>query len=410
MKIVKSILFILVFFAFYSIAVHAQNSNAPKQIKILNNYGAIPFEDGKTIIAEIKFIGLDSDFERYGEIVGRRLSESDLRKMLREQRATINADDKFYGSKVSKIVKALKDWVVSNGYLESEIVAFGETLPKNRMNLVFSIKRGAAARVSEIRFEGNTNVTGEELVENFIQASGDSWKIYDKRKYEYYARKHSLGLMFSKGYFQARINRITPRRVGGNYVVTIAVEEGIRYRIGKIKIEGEKVFTADEILEMLGQNEGDIANGETLQEFVYEKLKKVYADKGYVSYWGEFDPKFNKPQAEGLDAIVDILITIDEGLLFRLANIKFVGIEQDKAAELRDLFSLKDGEAYSQSKIEDGIKKINEMKKFYFVDKDRDVEITIPSESPGVYLLGVEKRPSTESSDIYLVVKVKEIN
>lgn len=379
-------------FAFSSAETRAQKSNSQQQISILNNSGSIPFEDGKTIIAEVKLTGLDGDYEQFGGTSEKLIPESDFRKALKEQRAEIDADDTFYGYKISKVVKLLKEWISLNGYIDAEVVALGEKLSGNRMRLIFKVKRGAQARVSEIRFAGNINITGEEFVDDFKQCSGSDWEIFDTRKYDYYSRKCSRNLLFSKGYFEAKVKRVTTQLAAGKRVVTIEVEEGLRYRIGEIKVRGAKVFTEKEILEMGELNTGAVADGRALQDFFDEKLRKVYRDKGYILYNVDIDPKYTKPLAEGLDAAVDILITIDEGRLFKLASIKFSGIE--KAAELRKLFSLKDGEIYNQSKIDDGVKKINEMKRFCSVDKDQDVEI----------------RADEESDDIYLVIRVKEID
>ncbi len=372
---------------------YAQALNNSPQIKILNNYGSIPFDDGKTIIAEIKFDGLDSIGEEYDEAIGKTLPESDCRKVLREKRASINNGDKFYGGKVSKAVKQIREWLDSNGYDRSEVIAFGENLTKNQMKLVFSIKRGLLAYVSDIRFEGNLNITNEELVENFKTCSNDSWKIYDLRKYDFYARTCSRNFLFSKGYFDAKINKINRRPVDGSYQVTIDVNEGVRYRIGKIKIEGAKVFTEKEILEIFGQKEGDIADGKVLQNFVYNRLKRVYADKGYELFNAEFEPIFIASVADGLDATVNLDITIDEGPQFKLLTITFIGVEKEKSQELRKLFSLKDGDIYSQSEMDEGIKKINETEEFYFVEKDQNVEI----------------RTNEESKDIQLLIKLTKI-
>ncbi len=395
MKLWKAISTIFVFTAFFTFdadETYAQVAKTSPQIKILNNYGSIPFEDGKTVIAEVKFIGLDTDYEDYDEAIGKRIPESDCWKLLRDKRATINVDDKFSGGKVSKVVKLLREWLSSNGYDRAEIVALGEKLPKNQMKLIFAIKRGELVRVSEIRFEGNLNVTNEELVADFKQCLGDSWKIFDERKFVYYSRQCSLKLMFSKGYFKAKTKNIKHRLVADNYVVTIEVEEGIRYRIGEIKIEGAKVFTEKEFLEMFGQKEGDVADGKALKDFFYEKLKRAYADKGYMQYDAEFEPTFIEPQAEGLDGIVNIKGTIGEGPAFKLTKIEFWGVEKEQAQELRKLFSLKDGEVYNQSEFEKGIKKIDETKEFYEIDIDTDVDLQT-DEKNSEFLVTLMLRP-----------------
>ena len=106
----------------------------------MNNYGHIPFEDGKTLIAEVKFIGLDSDYEEYDETVGRPIPKSEFLKAFQEQRTNIIAGEKFYGYKVSKVVKAMREILSSKGYINAEVIAFGEILPKNQLNLVFSVR------------------------------------------------------------------------------------------------------------------------------------------------------------------------------------------------------------------------------------------------------------------------------
>ena len=356
-------------FLFFIPGVYAQKQTSSKQIRILNNYGYIPFEDGKTVIADVVFTGLDSDYEQYDEAIGIIIRGSECYEMLEQQRATIKVDDKFHGYKVAKVVKLLREWLANYGYDRAEIIALGEVLPKNRMKLVFSVMRGELARVSEIRFDGNVNVSTQELVENFKNCIEDGWKIYDQRKYEYISRKCTLSLMFSKGFFQAKVKPPTRKRVENGYIVTIEIEEGVRYRYGEIKIKNATVFSEKEILEMLEQKSGDVANGKELQAFIYEKLKKVYGEKGYVLYNAEFDPEFVEPLAEGLDATVNVLITIDEGKAFQIGKIEFVGVDEETAKDLMEKFPLKKGEIFNQSKLEEGIKKINDTEEFYFIDE-----------------------------------------
>ena len=85
MKLWKAISTIFVFTAFFTFdadETYAQFAKTSPQIKILNNYGSIPFEDGKTVIAEVKFIGLDTDYEDYDEAIGKRIPESDLERVI----------------------------------------------------------------------------------------------------------------------------------------------------------------------------------------------------------------------------------------------------------------------------------------------------------------------------------------
>lgn len=352
----------------------AQNLNSSGQIRILNNYGSIPFEDGRTVIAEIVFTGLDK-------------SETDFQKMLRDGQASIKVDDLFHGYKVSRAVKALKKGLLREGYLTAEIVALGEQLPNNQMRLVFEIKNAALAQVSEIRFVGNKAVSNKEYVENLKQNAGAGWKIFDEEKYEFYTKKFSRDLAMSRGYIRVRIDRVTPQLVGGSYVVTVEIDEGLRYRVGELRVRGAKVFSEKEVLAKFGLNTGDVVDAKKLHEWVYERLKKAYADQGYILYDGEFVVEFLDPQAEDADGTVNILINIAEGRQFKLGKISFVGVDGENEAKLKKLLGVSEGEIYNQTKFEDGIGKINDLKEFYSINTDLDVEVRIAEQGEHVYLV-----------------------
>lgn len=381
-KVVFSIVVLALSLLCASNETAAQNSkiNLSKETA-LSNF----FKDGETIITEVEFLGLDSDCETYDGQIGKTICEGDLFKVLRENHAAISIGEKFSSLKVEKVFKFLKEWLAGKGYLKAEVVALGENLPQNQMRLLFSVKRSVVVRVSEIRFTGNKNIESEELIGNFKNCLDDRLDVFNKSLYEYCARKHSLGLMFSKGYFEARIEQVSPRLVSDSYVVTVKVKEGIRYRIGEIAVSGAKVFSEKDILEMSELKTGDVADGQSLQYFVYEKLKKFYGDKGYVNYNAEFEPKFIPPQAQGLDGNVNISIDIDEGIQFKLANIKFVGAEKEKARELRKAISLKDGEVFNQSEFRENIMKIDGAKEFYPIDADKDVELVMDEKNGLLY-------------------------
>lgn len=374
-KTISTVFLLSVFFVFIFSKLNAQipKVNPKPQILVKDNKTEL-FKEGETVIAEVEFTGLDSSYQDYDNASEKAVYEGDFLKFLSENRATIFADEKFNSRKIEKVVRFLKKWLAEQGYLKAEVVALGIVLPQNQMKLIFSVNRDMVIGVSEIRFVGNKNFTNEEFVGVMKECLKDSWEKFDKRYYEYCANKDVRGFMFSKGYFKATVERLSPRFVNNSYIETIAIKEGIRYRIGEIKFEGATVSIEKEILEMLDFKTGDVADGKAFQNFVYEKLKRIYGDKGYVLFNAEFDPTFIEPKAEGLDATVNILITIDEGKAFRMTKLEFIGVEKEKARELRKIFSLKDGKTFNQSELEKGIKKINEMKEFYPIDVESDVD------------------------------------
>ncbi len=219
--------------------------------------------------------------------------------------------------------------------------------------------------------------------------------------------------MFSKGYFQARIG--DPQVVGLGYrrtgvpilgslpipllsskddtlKIIVPVTEGKIFRVGDLKVEGNSIFSEQHILRYVGLQKGEIANGKRLQDGVYEDLKKVYGNQGFVLYNAEFDPEFKDNPANPNEGIVDIKITIDEGKQFRLRRLEFTGNTFTRDNVLRREFLINEGDIYNQQNLEFSVLRLNQTGYFDPIDKDQDVEI----------------RTNEEQGDVDLIVKVKE--
>lgn len=126
---------------------------------------------------------------------------------------------------------------------------------------------------------------------------------------------------------------------------------------------------------MLGQKTGDIADGRAFKEFFFVKLKKAYQDKGYILYDCRIEPGFAEPTTTSEeDETIDISVIIDENKSFKLSKIEFNGVEPEKAQQLKNNFSLKEGDTYAAGKLKDEIKKLNDSGEFYFINDGADVE------------------------------------
>jgi outer membrane protein insertion porin family len=341
------------------------------------------FKDGQTIISEVKFAGLDSDFETFeGKIYLR-----DVLKEFRENQVNISVGEKFYYKNTETGLKTLKQFLYANGYPDADVKVLGKKLPKNRIIIIFEVKRGQKKTISEITFTGLKNFTSEELLADLKQCSGDLFEIYQVRKFDYYLYKCTRTYLQSKGYVQAKIvsKKVIPTSTG--IVVTIQISEGIRYRIGEIKLNGLHLFKPKEILDALGQSEGEISNFKYFNDYFYEKLKEKYGAKGYVEYEVDFEPEYIKPLADGLDGTVNITVDIYEGKQFKLSNVKIIGVDDQKAVELRKMLSLNTGDFYNVSELKKWIEKINKLHEFYYADFLKDVDTRTDPENGEVNIL-----------------------
>ena len=108
--------------------------------------------------------------------------------------------------------------------------------------------------------------------------------------------------------------------------VTVPIIEGKLYRLGELKIEGNSIFSEEEIRAIIGLQPGDIANGQRLDKALFEDLKKVYGRFGFIQY--EYDEERRTSRTTRRtpnEGVADFTITITEGKQFTLAPSRVSG-------------------------------------------------------------------------------------
>ena len=372
---------------------------------------------GVNVIFEVQELPIIRDLQFQGL---KAVPESDVLKAFREGRVGISKEAVYDPVKARNAVRILREQLASKGFPNATIEVKEEEVSATSTAITFVVDQGNRSRIVNIEFEGNQVFKSGELRNQLllVKETGlisrfKGTDILDLRKLQYDLQKNVRQYMFSKGYFQARIGE--PQVVGLGYKrtgvpllgtlplpllsskddtlkVIVPVTEGKLFRVGELKVEGNSIFSEQQILGYIGLQKGEIANGKRLQEGVYENLKKVYGSQGFVLYNAEFDPEFKDNPANASEGIVDITITIDEGKQFRLRRLEFTGNTFTRDKVLRREFLINEGDIYNQQSLEVSILRLNQTGYFDPLDKDKDAEI----------------RTNEEQGDVDLIISVKE--
>ena len=372
---------------------------------------------GVNVIFEVEELPVIRDLQFEGL---KAVPESDILKAFREQRVGISKESIYSPVNAQKGVRVIRELLATKGYPNAKVTFRDETVSATSTALTFEVEQGNRSRIVDIEFEGNEIFSDGELrnqlqlvKETGIITRFQGQDILDLRKLEYDLNKNVRSYMFSKGYFQARIG--DPQVVGLGYKRTglpvigalplpiisskddtlkiiIPVTEGKIFRVGELKVEGNSIFSEQQILAGLGLKKGDVADGKRLIEGVNEDLKKAYGSQGFVLYNAEFEPDFKDNPANPNEGIVDVTITIDEGKQFRLRRLEFTGNTFTRDRVLRREVLINEGDIYNQNALEFSVLRLNQTQYFDPIDKDQDVEI----------------RTDDEQGDVDLIIKVRE--
>lgn len=254
-------------------------------------------------------------------------------------------------------------------------------------------------------FEGNRVVSDQDLrgvMDKYLGKHSALLKDEAIRSIVDYCLRKQQNFLRGKGYLGATVKEAGSRKTERGLEVTAAVEEGVRYRLGEVFINGATVFPNEQLSELLDVKPGEVADGEKIGAWVYDRMRKLYADAGYVQYSPEVKPEFKEPAKDGEDGSVDFFVDIDEGRRFVMRRIEFMGNSTIRDNLLRRTMVIAEGDPYSERLFEESIRRLNKLGVFEKIDGERDVDFR--------YIDGSDsQRAAGEDALMDITISVKEL-
>jgi outer membrane protein insertion porin family len=372
---------------------------------------------GVNVIFEVRELPIIRDLLFTGS---KAITEADILKEFREKRIGVSKEAVYDPVKARNATRLLREMLSAKGYPNATVTISEEEVSATSIALTFNVEQGNRSRIVDIDFVGNEKFSDGELKaamlyvkEHGLISRFKGQDILHLEKLQADLQRNVRSYMWSKGYFQARIGE--PEVVGlgvkrtdflplitlplplisskdDTLKIIIPVTEGRVFRVGALKVEGNSIFSEQQILAFMGLKTGEVVNGKRIQDAVYEDMKKLYGSQGFVQYDAEFEPEFKDNPSNPNEGIVDISITINEGKQFTLRRLEFTGNTFTRDRVLRREFLLNEGDIYNQNWLEISVARLNQTQYFDPIDKDQDVEI----------------RTDEEQGDVDLSVKVRE--
>ena len=303
--------------------------------------------------------------------------EAELRKYVKVQRADRDREWARNASYFDITSQLIKEFLLSRGFRHATVTGRVDDTSSDLRKATFVVSEGLRTPITEYRFEGNKIFSATELAQN-IRECMTKYRddYYDSQVFDYC--EHVLAnFVRSRGYLQVKLGEPRLEESSGALVINIPVDEGGLYRFGEIRIEGSSLFSPEKLKAMSPLRKGEIADGEKLSEWMYDKLKQLYGEHGYIQYTAEVTPEF-KSGPDKSEGVVDLEITIDEGRRFKVRKIKFAG--EQLPDNLESMLLIHEGDVYNASLYEKSINNLNNSGLFEFVDKDKDADFNTNEE------------------------------
>jgi outer membrane protein assembly factor BamA len=195
---------------------------------------------------------------------------------------------------------------------------------------------GARPVVARVAFEGNQVVT-ERLLQEAIWpvAVGTTWAegnfrvLLDSSVRRLYEARGRIRVAFPK------LRAESVADVQG-LKVTVTVDEGEVYSLGKVEIAGNPPLDPGGLLRTGDFKKGDIANFDRIGEGL-ERIRGALAHAGYLNA--------NVTTIRAIDdakRTVDVTVTVAAGQLYRMGKLEIEGLDLVAEAEMRKIWTLKE--------------------------------------------------------------------
>ncbi len=217
------------------------------------------------------------------------------------------------------------------------------------------IREGAEVAVASIRFEGNEGLSDGALRDALKTETKGFWPWQDGEFLDATWREDlSVRLVEEyqkQGYLDMRVVRdsLVVDRAQGRLHLAVWVEEGPRYTLGTVEIEGNSRFSQADLARFQRLQEGDVFDMSSITK-TREEMLNLYADDGYI--YAQVQPvREVRPDT----TIVDLTWAVREGRPAQVAHVTIKGNTVTHESVVRRHLFIVPGERFRRNDVRNSL-------------------------------------------------------
>ncbi len=323
------------------------------------------------------------------------ISESDLRDA-----AGLKPYEILNFHKINEAVDKLQKLYEDKGFFLSNVkYELADLVPGETQKLTFKITENEKVIVKKITILGNKNITSGKIKSLLNTKEGDFFSFmgsggsFKQEAFDVDMRLLNY-LYYNEGYIQVKIDRpqvyVSPDKK--SLFITIRLEEGLQYNVGKIDFDGDLLFPDTDLRAAIEIDDSKVFVFEKMQKDL-QKLTEKYGDLGYA-----FTNVIPKVRPNDKDRKVDITFEIDKGNKVYFGKINVVGNSKTRDKVVRRELQISEGELYNETKKKESLENVKRLGYFDEVHfntstpEDRqdilNIDIVVKERNTGTLQLG----------------------
>jgi len=312
---------------------------------------------------------------------------------------------------IKRIEDLYKEKNYHNVQIEHEIVE----QKNNQADLKFKIKEGGKVLIKNIEFVGNKAFTEKQLKKQikskkkgFFSFITESGELNAEDLNQDVAKLEAF--YHNNGYIRARVGEPVVEFKEEGIDITIKINEGPQFKVGKVDITGELIFPQKVLFDKIKIRSDETYSRTTLRNDLLT-LTDLYSDEGYA--YANIAPRI----AEDADQLlVDITYQISKGQQVYFEEIIISGNTKTRDKVIRRQLEVYEGGLYSGAKLKRSIRNLNRLDYFKDVkvntvrgstDEQMVLKIDVEEKSTGQFSFG---GGYSNTEKLFLVASVSQRN
>jgi len=320
---------------------------------------------------------------------GKKVKEDDIVNKLKEKDEYVLPYSYYNPHKIQKITKTIEDLLAEKGLHAAKVDVETSKKGKGEVDIQFKIDEGPKVRVGEVEFIGKPKLpqsTLREAMKENQQINLLSW-VTGKSLFKQNKLPDDLANIKKKfqenGYMEAtigeaRIEEVTKRsfpifKKQKMMKIVIPVNAGYLYRLGEVKIEGAKSFSAEKLKDLIKLEKGEIYRT-SIREKSVKDIQEVFTNYGYL--YGQVIPVEN---LDPKNKVVNVTYNLYEGEICFLRRLEFKGNLFTKDKVIRREMLISEGDVFRLALFKDSVLRV---KQLGLVDIEKDPDIKPAQDDP----------------------------
>ena len=274
---------------------------------------------------------------------------------------------------VQEAANTIRSLYKRSGYFSAKIKPSISNLSQNRIDVNFKIVEGDKTKIKGVKFLGNKIFSDKRLKGIISTKESKLWRIlsagdiYDPDRINYdkdLLRRYYLQEGYADFRIISAVAELTKDKSG--FFLTFSVEEGSKYKFGKVKINNKN-------LKELKEKEKKVLEKQiTNKDYNIDKLDSVIRQiKAYGGNLGyaflEVRPSLNK---KADTKTIDITINIDKSKKIYVSKIQIKGNSRTEDRVIRREMRFSEGDGFSREKLKRSEQRIRNLGFFEKVDSN----------------------------------------